>query len=213
MDRVAVGLDRRAHGAEHAFGVIAGRPRLAYDGQPVGVHACHQDAALHLRAGDRQIVVHAAQPGRANAQRCIAPGLASHDIGPHAPEGLHDATHRPAADLGRAGQETGELLAGQQTGEQADGRARVGTVQHIGRLLQTVQSAAMHDQLGGRVNIDAHAQRAHHIDRGPAVGAVEKVVDLAHAIGNTRKHHRTMADRLVPRDVAAAGERGTGVES
>ena len=70
-DRAAAGVDadRRAHGPQHAFRVIAGAARLAQRAPPLGLQPREHQRALELRARDRKVVADARQRAAAHAHR------------------------------------------------------------------------------------------------------------------------------------------------
>ncbi len=161
VNRVAVDGDRRAHGCQHALGVVTRRAGLADDRQALGIEAGQDDTALHLGAGDGHFVLHAAQRHAMHGEWGIVLVLATNNVGAHGAQRAYDAAHGPPADLVGAGEEAGEALPGQEAGQQADGRAGIAAVEYVIRLLQALQAAAMNEQFGraGRSSISTPRRR------------------------------------------------------
>ncbi len=186
---------------------------LADNGQPVGVEAGEDHATLNLGAGNRHVVLHAAQGTAVDGEGSVVAALPPDDAGAHGAQWADDTAHRTSPDLVRAGEKTGELLARQQSGEQANGCAGVAAVEHIIRLLQAVEAAPVDEQLGGALFLDIHAEATHDAHGLPAVAAVQEVGDAADAFGDGGKHDSAVADRFVAGDVAASFDRRPALDA
>ena len=186
--------------------MVTGRARFAHNRQALCIEASEKHTAFDLGTRHGHIIIYTAQTRRPDANRCVVAVLTPHDIGAHAAQRINDAPHRAATNLGSAVEEAGKFLPGQQTREQTNRRARVGTVEHCIRLLQPVDAAAMHDQFSWRQHLDLNAQVAHHLDGGATVMAVEKVAHGALTLRNAPKHDSAMANRFITRHTTLTGE-------
>ena len=192
--------------------MVTRRPRLAHDGQPLGVEPRQQNTALDLRTGHRQVVLDAAQLRRRNAQRREVAALPPDDLRTHAAQRSHDAAHRSAADLLCAGEKARKALPRQQARQQPHGCARIVAAQHAARLLQAVDAAPVDDQFSRRRLLDLDAQRAHDVDGRQAVRAVEKMLNARFALGQRGEHDGAVRDGFVAGNGAVAGEGVIGVD-
>ena len=110
--------------AQHALGVVARRLGLDHRRLARGVEAGEQDAALHLRRGDRQRVLDRHHLVGADDGERHAAAVARLEAGAHAAERIDHPLHRPAAQRGVAGHEGGEAMARQDAGQERDSKRK-----------------------------------------------------------------------------------------
>ena len=140
---LALDLDVGTGCGEHPLGVVTGRGGLADRRQARGEQPRQEDARLHLRGGDRQLVVDRPERSAGDRdRRAAAAGRPHRRI--HGQERLGDTSHRPGPDrLVAVEHERALLLARQQAGEQADQRAGVADVDRAGgRLRRSAEAEA-----------------------------------------------------------------------
>ena len=207
-----IDLHRIAEALEHALGVIAGRRWLGNGRLAFGIEARQQQAGFDLGAGHRHDVVHTLELAliAIDLQRRAAFGSGV-DIRAHFPQRIGHAAHGALAQGGITGQHRGEVLAGQQAGQQAHGRSRVTDVDRPGRCLQTVQADAMNGYSPMVRPFDDHTHVAERLQGRKTVLAFQKTLDLGHTFGDGAEHDRAVGDGLVTRNADTTLYAGTGI--
>jgi hypothetical protein len=154
---------------------------------PVGVQPGQQDRRLHLRAGDGEVMVGAAQLLSAHGD-WWQPGRRGADVGSHAPQGLGDPGHGAAAQrrvADKGGLDTRD--ARQQPGQESHRGAGVAAVELRLRRSEATKSDARH-RCPGAVVLHPHPQGAEAGDHRVLVLADRAPRDRAVALGNRSEH-------------------------
>src|SRR6185503_6915983 len=132
---------------------------------------------LHLRRGDRHLVVDALE-------------RAAHDV----------ERRQDLARLGARWAVDARAHLAQRAGEQAHGRARVSALERPGRGAQAVEPHAVHARLPVAQRVDAHAEIAERLHGAPVVLATGEAADLDGAVAERAEKDRAVPDRLVAGD-------------
>ena len=177
----------------------------------VGLDACEQDRALHLRARDRHAVIDRAKPAAGDEQR-RAP-LVALDLRTHARERLDHPAHRSAAQGLVAGDAGCKGVGREHTREQPESGARVAGIELGLRCVQSAKPTA--DNTDGRSGpgsrclcLDVHSQAAEASQGRRAVRARRIVVNHRPAVRQGGQKRIAMRNGLVTGHTDRAADAG-----
>ena len=131
-----------------------------------------------------------------NRQWSKLAALSSSDGRAHLAERFDDPSHRTTPDRGVTGEDGEKILSGQQTGQQADARARVTAINDASGLRESPKAFPMDVELIVCF-VDSHSeglQRAHGIE---TIFSTAIVFERALAFGQRSENERTVGDGFV----------------
>ena len=132
------------------------------------------------------------------------------DVRAHLKQRGDDALHGTFLERGVAGNAGGEGLAGEDSGEQADGGAGIFGVEGAPTALQAAQAAAG-DFDGGAVDLDIRAEGFHAAKRAVAIAGGGEIAEFAGAVGKGGQHGVAMRDGFVAGKFESTGESAGGM--
>ena len=179
--------------------MVAAGGRLDHLGHAAGLQPGEHERGLHLRAGNRQVVLAAGEVTAAHDERGELAAGTPVDTRTHRAEGLGDTPHRPAAQRRVAGEHRQVGPPGDQAGEHPHGAPGVGAVDHVVGLVQRRRAPSLHED-GAGVALDRHAEPA-ECPPGPGdVVTTGEADDSGTTLGERGEEQRAVGDALVPRD-------------
>ena len=194
-DPAPLHAERRTELAQRDFGMVARARGFGDRAFAIGVQPREQHAGLHLRAGYRQRVIDGPQPAALNFERRKL-AIARADGRAHFPQRLHDALHGPRGKRFVAENARGERLRRQDPRQHADGGPGIARVQIAHGPAQSIQAAAVDDELRARAR-HFDAERAHAAERRVAVGAGRVIGDARGPFGDGRDHGVAVRNGLI----------------
>jgi hypothetical protein len=208
---VGADADHGAEMTEHALAVIAGRHRFDDRGLAGRVEAREQDRRLYLGRRHRQSIGgRQGRRGSHHRQRQMPP-TAGEDARAHRLQRLDHPAHRPGAERGVAGEETGDRLARHQSHQKSDAGPRVTQLENPVGLAKAADADAPDAPRAVFVAHDVGAQLAQCRGRRQHVVGFEKAMQCALADGGGGEHQGAVRDGLVARRAGDAGEFGDGL--
>ncbi len=202
--------DLRAEKFKGQLGVIArgggfGDERFAF-----GEEAGEENGGFHLGAGHGHFVLNAMEMAAADFERGEI-AFASLNLRAHLKEWGNDSLHGTLLERGIAGNSGGEVLAGEDAGEETDGGAGVFGVEGAPTTFQAAQAAAG-DLDGGAFDFYFRAQGFHAAEGAVAIAGGGEMAEFAGAIGECGEHSVAMRDGFVAGKFQAAGEGAGGMD-
>jgi hypothetical protein len=132
--------------------------------------------------------------------------LGGADVRTHLPQRPDHPTHRPARQGLVADQGHTEPLPGHQARQQPHAGAGVAHVERTHGGREAVQADAAHREHAVVRAVDGDAHGTKRRRRRQRVGAGQKSLETALAVGQRRQHHGAVRDRFIAGDAAGTGD-------